>query len=126
MTIGDKEFFESMKELSDTISRKYDQKLDTINMLLQTILQELNNKDMNCLKNQTLCKESLHKIFLNKEDLPREVEKLFHKIEDERLKNISKFRKLVFDVVDLIKLFVIVVFGIVTIFGIDKFLKMKG
>lgn len=109
------------------IEQRMDEKFEKINDVINELKAKLESSNTSCISNQRDCRQQLDTIFIKKDNLPGEVEKIFKQIQDERLDNISKFRKLTSDIYSIIKVIAVLGIAFYTLPGVKNVLELlKG
>lgn len=95
--------------MSETEINRIIQKMDSFEEKINTILNEVRNKDITCLRNQTACQTSIAKEYIKIDEFQAYFNKAIEQYHENNAKKLSRVRKVMDDLLAIFKWVVIIV-----------------
>lgn len=95
--------------MSETEINRIIQKMDSFEEKINTILNEVRNKDITCLRNQTACQTTISKEYIKLDDFQTHFDKAIEQYHENNAKKLSRLRKVMDDLLAIFKWVVIIV-----------------
>ena len=95
--------------MSETEINRIIQKMDSFEEKINAILNEVRNKDIICLKNQTACHAGIAKEYIKADDFQNHFNKAIESYHENNANKLSRVRKIMDDLLAIFKWVIIIV-----------------